>query len=783
MKQALNFSWQYLPNFKESYLTNWPETSESIDLPHSNALIPMHYFNEELYQFVSTYQKIFDVNTPLGDQKAYLHFGGFMVKARIYLNGIDLGEHVSTYLPVDIDITAAIKQKDNRLVVVLDAKEDKNIPPFGHVIDYLTYGGIYREVTLEVLATQHIKHLHVHGSADGDLNISYEVENATLAPYSVSFELTYDGEYVDSFQEVNHKINEAKIWSIETPHLYALRANLTSDISSSSTVVSFGFRDAIFKPDGFYLNGKKLKLVGLNRHQAYAHVGYAMPKSMQEDDVLTLKKLLGVNVVRTSHYPQSEHFLNACDRLGLLVIQEIPGWQHIGKSEVWRNHCLDFTKRMILATYNHPSIILHGVRINESQDDHDLYTKTNAIAHKLDPYRQTSGVRNFKKSELLEDVYTYNDFLHNGPNDGLDNPKKVLPKKAPYLVTECNGHMFPTKAFDAERLRLDHAHRHLKVIDAAHRYENCSGVIGWCMSDYHTHRDFGSGDHICYHGVLDMFRNPKVAYGSYASQRDDAIVFEVTSTMNIGEHPEGLLGKVTILSNVDVVKMYKNDVYIATFYPDRKRYPHLKHAPFSIDDYIGDSIYQEKGFTKKGLTTLKKALNDATLHGLSHVSKKTLLSIGYLMVRFHLSYDRLVGLWEKYVANWGQKTLIYRFDGLVKDEVVVSKTVAPLLDMQLVSHTNALSFAISDTYDVQKVVLRYEDVYHTLAHLSSMPVFLSVTGPFAILGPSMQSLHGGQLTVYVRTTNLTGGQGELTIKTDSNQTLIIALHSEVLAKK
>lgn len=778
MKQALNFSWQYRPDFKDDYLSLFPDESQNVDIPHSNISIPMHYFDEQCYQFISTYQKRFDVETEIGDQKVYLHFAGFMVKAKIYLNGVYLGEHVSTYLPVKLDITGVVKQLDNRLVVVLDAKEDPEIPPFGHVIDYLTYGGIYREVYLEIDAIQHLKHLHVHGDHHGLLTIDYAVENADLAPYRVSFELTYLGQIVATFTTPKFTLDSVKPWSIEHPHLYELRAMLSSDLVETSSLVRFGFRTAVFKTDGFYLNDQKVKLIGLNRHQAYAHVGYAMPKSMQKDDVLILKHTLGVNVVRTSHYPQSEHFLNACDELGLCVIQEVPGWQHIGASQTWKAHVLDFVKRMILATYHHPSIILHGVRINESQDDHDLYVKTNALAHRLDPYRQTGGVRNFKKSELLEDVYTYNDFLHHGGNPGLENPKKVLPKDAPYLVTECNGHMYPTKAFDAERIRVEHAHRHLKVMDSAFQYERISGVIGWCMNDYHTHRDFGSGDHICYHGVLDMFRNPKMAAASYASQRDDQPVFEVLSSMNIGEHPEGLLGTVTVLSNVEMVKLYKNEQYIATFYPDTKKYPHLKHAPFTIDEYIGDAIYQEQGLPKKALKKLKKALNEATIKGLSHVSPKTMLMIGYLMLRYRLSYARLVALWEKYVSNWGQKTLIYRFDGIQNGTVVATKTIAPLLSLSLVADCHQLKFEIADTYDVQKVILRYLDEHQNIAHLSAMPLQLSIEGPFTILGPSLQSLHGGQLTVYVKTTNQTGGQGTLSITTDEGKVLHIELISQ-----
>ena len=88
--------------------------------------------------------------------------------------------------------------------------------------------------------------------------------------------------------------------------------------------VRFGFREARFTPEGFFLNGRRVKLRGLNRHQTYPYVGGAMPARVQRKDALILKHEIKCNLVRTSHYPQSRHFLDACDKIGLLVFEEIP---------------------------------------------------------------------------------------------------------------------------------------------------------------------------------------------------------------------------------------------------------------------------------------------------------------------------------------------------------------------------------------------------------------------------------------------------------------------------
>ena len=102
-----------------------------------------------------------------------------------------------------------------------------------------------------------------------------------------------------------------------------------------------------------------------------------MPARVQRRDAWILRKELKCNIVRTSHYPQSPHFLDACDEYGLMVLEEIPGWQHIGDQQ-WKDLSVSYVEAMIRRDWNHPAIILWGVRVNESGDDHDFYTRTNA---------------------------------------------------------------------------------------------------------------------------------------------------------------------------------------------------------------------------------------------------------------------------------------------------------------------------------------------------------------------------------------------------------------------
>ena len=249
--------------------------------------------------------------------------------------------------------------------------------------------------------------------------------------------------------------------------------------SWTTTRAAIGFREAQFTDHGFALNGKVIKLRGLDRHQTFPFVGQAMPGRAQRSDAHILRTKMHCNIVRTSHYPQSRHFLDACDEMGLLVLEEIPGWQHIG-NEAWKLISIDNVRRMVRRDWNHPSVILWGVRINESLDDHDFYSRTNAVAHNLDPTRQTGGIRYSQSSEFLEDVFTMNDF-------GF--PLKP-PNHSRYLNTEFVGHTYPTKTIDQVERLTEHAMRHARIHDQLASNPQYAGGIGWCAFDYNTHGRF-----------------------------------------------------------------------------------------------------------------------------------------------------------------------------------------------------------------------------------------------------------------------------------------------------
>lgn len=788
----LNDDWLFTEQFEDSLAApEYPEnTLQPVRLPHTCKETPFHYFDESLYQMVSGYRRHLLIPKDWQGKQILLTFEGAAHDSTVFCNGKKVGEHHCGYTAFTVDLTDNVLYgQDNLLCVRLDSRENLNVPPFGYVIDYMTYGGIYRDVRLEVKEKVSLSDIFVHTAIDfrsspvtaqitSEITLTASDENVTIRQYympkstaatqeswrllceqTVSADTTGDKKIA-----LTAAITDPLLWDTEEAHLYILKTQLYQDNTLlDETETTFGIREAVFKKDGFYLNGRKLRIRGLNRHQSFPYVGYAMPKSMQRLDADLLKKELGLNAVRTSHYPQSHYFLERCDELGLLVFTEFPGWQHIG-DDSWKAQAVANAEDMIRQYRNHPSIILWGIRINESPDDDAFYEKTNAVAHKLDPTRPTGGVRAMKKSHLLEDVYTYNDFLHDGEMPGCDPKKKVTSDmEKPYLISEYNGHMYPTKAFDNEERRSEHAIRHANVLDAVAGQSDIAGSFGWCMFDYNTHKDFGSGDRICYHGVMDMFRNPKLAANIYACEQEQTPVLEITSSMDIGEHPGCNRGNIYILSNADSVKMYKNDRFIKEYLPGMSPYKHLKHGPILIDDFIGDSFAQNERFRPKHAKEITDAMNLVARGSLNHIPKRLYLTALKLLLIYHIDFAEVTRLYTKYIGDWGGTATVYRFDAIKDGKVVKSVTKEPVREIRLEAEADHTILTEQHSYDVALVRIRAVDDHGNVLPFYQEPVRLITEGDISIIGPETIALQGGMGGTYVKSLGRSG-QGALLLQ-------------------
>ena len=751
MNIPFNNDWLFTEDFDGGF-----ENAAAVRLPHTAKEIPYNYIDCTVYQMVCGYRKRFHAPEDWRGKRLLLRFDGAAHEATVFCNGAQVGHHACGYTAFTVDITDHIVfGAENTVDVRLDTRESLNIPPFGFVIDYLCYGGLYREVTLEVRECGYIEQALLENSGLREIRLRISSQSSKV----VTDIIGPDGRVAASAigKEFTLSVPDSKLWTLESPVLYTARIRAyEADRVIDERCIRFGFRTVRFENDGFYLNGEKVRLRGLNRHQSYPYVGYAMPASVQAFDADILKHELGVNAVRTSHYPQSQHFIDRCDELGILVFTEIPGWQHIG-DEAWKKQAVTNTEEMVRQYMHHPSVMLWGVRINESQDCDELYRLTNKAARSIDGSRQTSGVRYLEKSHLLEDVYAFNDFSHSGDNAGLKAKSAVTSKKnKPYFVSECNGHMFPTKPFDDERHRLSHALRHAKVLDAMYAADDVCGVFPWCMFDYNTHQDFGSGDGICYHGVMDMFRNPKLAAAVYASQSENAPCCVVSSSMDIGEHPAGDIGRVFVFTNADSVRLYKNDVFVKEFFPCRDEYPALPHPPVLVDDFIGGMLETQEHFEPKVAADVKDCLNAIAKFGPSALPLGAIAKFAKLMLFKGFKFSDGYELYGKYVSNWGGEATVWRFDAVKDGKVVNSVVKMPGQQVELDVSVSSTKLTEGDTYDAAAVRIRALDGHGNPAVYWQEPIALRCDEGLEIIGPHVISLKGGSGGTYVKTCGVSG---------------------------
>lgn len=764
--------WRFTPEWSADFASG-TIAGEAVRLPHTVREVPLHYAAPEHYEMICGYRRILALDPTWRGKQLILRFDGAAHIATVYLNGRALCEHRCGYTAFTVNITDYVNwDGDNIISVRLDCTENPEIPPFGFIIDYLTYGGLYREVWLEVKNAAHIDDVYLTTPTVNEVSVDTAAigENVHI---EVAVE-TLDGETLaqGEGEKLTLSVPSAQPWSPDSPTLYNLRVMLTDNkgVLLDERVQRFGFRTAEFRADGFYLNGQKTFLRGLNRHQCYPYIGYAAPKSLQVEDARILKQELGCNAVRTSHYPQSRHFIDACDELGLLVFTEIPGWQHLG-DEKWKAQTCENVREMVLQYRNYTSIILWGVRVNESLDDDELYSKTNAIAHELDPSRPTSGVRYLEKSSLLEDVYAYNDFSHTGDNAPAKPKKAVTPDmNKGYLISECNGHMFPTKPYDTWERRQEHALRHARVQAAAQNSGEHAGCFGWCMFDYPTHKDCGSGDRVCYHGIMDTFRNPKLAAALYASQAELTPVLDIGSSMDIGDYPAGNIGTVYAFTNADRVDLYKNDVFVTSAYP--AGFNGLAHAPIAIDDTIGQLLETQEGYQPKKAALIRECLCAAAKYGFAALPMRYKLKLVWAMARYKLKFADGVELYGKYVSNWGGESTRWRFDAVKDEKTVASVTKAPSSKLHLDVRVSAATLAEGDTYDMAAVRIRVLDEYNNIVPYAQLPVRLALTGAAQLVGGDACTLEGGMGGAFIKTISQTG-KAELTVSTAQTEPVTI----------
>lgn len=615
VKMSLNEEWEF--RFADAGEDSWQEVS----IPHTwNA---KDAFDETpgYRRTVGWYRK--DLNLqPKQNKKYILLFEAANQTAEVYLNGQLAGQHKGGYTAFTIDATPYLKTgQANELRVKVDNRHDENIPPLRG--DFNFYGGIYRDVWLLELNPIHFDFgdyassgifvttpevseasatLRVEGNlrnSTGDaakariVNRLMDPDNKEVAVKERQLEVGSEGE-VTSFSEGFEAIKNPKLWHPDHPYLYTLEIEIIHDGSVVDQITTpVGFRWFRFDADsGFYLNGERLKLMGVNRHQDYKGKGNALSNARHVADVKLVKKS-GSNFLRTAHYPQDPAVLEACDRLGLLVSMEIPLDHEITDSPAFYENTVRMQREMIRQFYNHPSIIVWAY-MNEMllgrnwerdrkhiQKITDFARELEQVTREEDPARYTMIPNHgafdiYHKAELTEipmlvgwNLYFgwYESELE-GLGEFLDHHHKVLPDK-PTLITEYGAGSDP-RIRSLEPLRFDFSiewqNRFLQSnLRQVMERPFVAGAAVWNLFDFGSESRRDAVPTINSKGLMTFDRKPKDSYYLFQSWLKEEPFVRIGSkewTNRVGkayqEEPKVSVQKVQVYGNTGSSELFLN---------------------------------------------------------------------------------------------------------------------------------------------------------------------------------------------------------------------------------
>ncbi|HZX06126.1 glycoside hydrolase family 2 protein [Kribbella sp.] len=548
-----------------------------VTLPHTVVPLSWRDWDADSWDDRWCYRRWVDV--PADAQRVFVDVDGALHAASVYVNGQLAGSQEGGYLAHTYEVTSLVRPGANLVAVVLDARW-LPIPPNGHpdghgAVDYYQPGGLSRSVEVRFERDAFISDLYTRPLDVLDpIARRVEVTCAIDGPGELaSVELrTADGRVIAE-GPILRDLGDVQLWSPDSPVLYDVVARLGN---GSERSVRIGFREARFEVDGFYLNGTRVELFGLNRHQIFPWTGMAMPDRVQRRDAEILRNELNCTMVRCAHYPQSPAFLDACDELGLLVFEEIPGWQYVGDA-AWQDRAVADVERMIRRDRNRPSVVVWGVRVNESANYPELYRRTQDAAKALDPDRATSGAMvagEYSTNDFHQDVFAYNDYAHDESGATLLEPLPGIP----YLVTEAIGSLAGPHFYrrtDPQSVQARQAFLHAQVHQQAAVDDRYLGVVAWQAFDYDSEN--GWVDHrLKCNGVADTFRIPKLGAAIYQAQVPPARRPVIAPAFYWdGSAPDELM----ICSNSEWLEVFLDGDLVATVRPDTERFGGLRYPP------------------------------------------------------------------------------------------------------------------------------------------------------------------------------------------------------------
>lgn len=597
-----------------------------VELPHS-AFEPdldgrEHWFGE------CEYQRQLEPLPDLAGGRCVLWLGAAMQVARVWVDDREVGTHSGGYLPCEFDLTDFLPAtRSARLLIRLDNRHHPDIPPGKPYdeLDFCWYGGLYREAELRLRPVVHITDAATAGEVAGGglflrtvsvsanealVEVRTHVRNVGLQPTAVRVQVSmrFAGREVatstSSVQAIPAgsglhveqplRLASPRRWSPDAPQLHDVVVTVLDPEGRAFDTAQerFGVRRIAFsRSGGFVINGRRLRLRGTNRHQEYPRAGYAVPPAAQYRDALRIKQA-GFDYVRLSHYPQSPHFLAACDELGIVVMNCIPGWQYLGGPR-FRRAAFEAARQLIRRDRNHASVVLWELSLNETAMDDEFSGRMHAIGHEeypgdqmvtcgwVDRYdvfihsRQHGEIHRWHNGDKALVIAEYGDWEFFARNEGFDQKAR----------TGMFDRWSTARQFrsDGERGLRQQAFNHLVALNDT--LGSPAALDGqWAMFDYA--RGYDPVRAAC--GVMDIFRLPKFSYFLYRSQRapdEHGTGWTGGPVVFIASHWTSVSNlRIPVFSNCERVELRLNGRLVAASRPAQTALTqHLPHPPFFFD--------------------------------------------------------------------------------------------------------------------------------------------------------------------------------------------------------
>ena len=624
MIYSFNNGWLYHKgDFKNAPETNIVDSDwQQVQLPHGVDILPEEASGGINYQGIVWYRKHFKIPENIAGKKLSLTFEAIMGKCSIYLNGELIASHKGGYLPIVIDLSAKNVKLDseNIIAVMADNSDDPSYPPGKpqYALDFCYFGGIYRNAWLTATNPIHITDANIIKTNSGNgvfvsfdnvskrqasVSVAMNMINESVKSQKVTVLVTLkdkDGNIVaqnrkklflekarDATASQSFTIKNPLLWHPDHPYLYNLYTRIMDN--KGQTIDGYyqrvGIKSIILKgKEGMYLNGEPFndKLMGANHHQDYAYVGNAVPDNLAWNDAKKLRDA-GIRILRLSHYPQSNAFMDACDELGIFTIVPTPGWQFWNKDSSFAELMYSDIRQMVRRDRNHACLFAWEPIPNETHYPGYFAKNAYQIVHSEDPNKNCIATCDYGSAdwEIFDLLYA-----HPFSEAEKHTDKCLFTREWGDNVDNWSAHNSPSRASVGwgEIPQLIQA-RH--YANPPYRYDSWEmfyeaprQVLGGCLwHSFDTQRGYHPDPF--YGGIVDEFRQPKYSYELFKSQQSPNTPY----TQKEEKNPYHLYianimspfspSDVTVYTNCDSVRLIAYGKDSMTLAPDKTlKMPH-----------------------------------------------------------------------------------------------------------------------------------------------------------------------------------------------------------------